>query len=120
MRVNHTRKRLEKRIQEKLALIFLKGELKNPLLNSMTIHHVILSENFKRASVYFSLYEPKVNIREARLLLKKSEGFLRSRLSEHLRLKQMPYLTFQIDQQFLDHERVESLLSEAFDDNGHD
>ncbi|MDQ7028487.1 MAG: 30S ribosome-binding factor RbfA [Ardenticatenia bacterium] len=104
--------RLADTIQAELADI-LHREARDPRLHFLTITHVEVSHDLRRAMVHVSVLGSSHEQDETFEALKRARGFLRTQLAHRLRLRRVPELTFVTDRS-LDHAlRVWQLLEEV-------
>ena len=91
--------RLSDQIKTELSSILI-NEVKDPRLEGLTILRVELSNDIKKAYVYFSSLNSftKVDFEEIKETLGTAKGFIRSNLAKRLSIKRLPELNFQEDQ----------------------
>ena len=88
--------RLEQDVKVALSDIILYS-LKNPSVTGLiSVTDVKITPDQKYAKVYVSIYG-KQNKQKVIDALKKSHGFIRSELGKRVRMRNIPELTFQID-----------------------
>ncbi len=98
------RARLEKLLMEEIASLVLR-ELKDPRLADIVITYVELSQDMKKAKVYFTtLQEGKEE--EAESALNHASSYIRSQLAKSLKLKRIPELEFLFDKELKRMERI--------------
>lgn len=104
-------------LQRELAMIILR-ELDDPRLVGMpSITHVKVSEDLSAADIYVTIMGSEGKQTAALNALKHSAGMMRSRLSEDLEMRQVPYLKFHIDQSLKKERQVLDLLRKVADEN---
>ncbi|RMG60247.1 MAG: 30S ribosome-binding factor RbfA [Deltaproteobacteria bacterium] len=96
-------------IREEIALL-LSREVKDPKLQTVTITHVKVSRDLRRAQVFFSLMGTLKEREEAASSLKRAEGFIRRELGRSLHLKRIPALTFEYDDSYEKGMKIDALL----------
>jgi len=91
--------RLSDQIKTELSSILI-NEVKDPRLEGLTIIRVELSNDIKKAYVFFSSLNSftKVDFEEIKETLETAKGFIRSNLAKRLSIKRLPELNFQEDQ----------------------
>ena len=91
--------RLSDQIKTELSSILV-NQVKDPRLEGLTIIRVELSNDIKKAYVFFSSLNSftKVDFEEIKVALETAKGFIRSNLAKRLRIKRLPELNFQEDQ----------------------
>ncbi len=98
------RVRLEKLLMEEIASL-IPRELKDPRLADVVITHVELSQDMRRAKVYFTtLQEGKE--KESESALKHASSYIRSQLAKNLKIKRLPELEFVFDRELKRMERI--------------
>ncbi len=96
-------------IREEIALI-ISREMKDPSLKMVTITHVKVSRDLRRARVFFSVFGSPEEIQRTAQILNRAEGFLRGELGRNLRLKRIPALAFEFDDSYEKGMKIEDLL----------
>ncbi len=91
------RARLEKLLMEEIAGLVVK-DIKDPRLADVVITHVELSQDMKRARVYFTTLQ-EGREKEAENALKHAGAFIRAKLSKNLKIKRLPELDFVFDKE---------------------
>jgi ribosome-binding factor A len=82
------------------------------------VTEVILSSDLQYAKVYVSTLGTEVNKEDLLAGFNNASGFLRKELAAHLRLKQMPQLSFYYDDSIERGARLLKLISELSTDEG--
>jgi len=72
-------------------------DMKDPRLGFITVTHVVVSADLKKAIVYFSSLDNKT---KSLGILSKAKGYIRSSLAQRVRLRYIPDLTFEIDDSY--------------------
>ncbi len=101
--------RLAETIQAELADI-LHREARDPRLHFLTITHVEVSDDLRRATVHVSVLGSEEEKAETMEMLQRAKGFLRSQLASRLRLRRVPELAFVADRSLDNALRVWQLL----------
>ena len=94
----------------------LQKDIKDPRLELVTITDVKLSNDLRKARIYFSISVPK-NIERAMEGFKSARGYIKRILASHLGLRYMPDIEFLYDKSFDHASRIEKLLKTAKIDN---
>lgn len=102
------KEKAEKLIKEELSLIFL-HKLKDPALGFLTITSVKLSQDFKIAKIYISIYD-KEKRNYSLEKVNEMKGFIRTELARNIKLRYTPELSFYIDDTADYVEKIDSLL----------
>ena len=99
--------------REEISSLLMR-EIKDPRLNALlTITQVITSPDLRNAKVYLSVlgsHEDNVNALQG---IRSAATFLRKQLRERLRLKYIPFLTFEIDDSLENSDHIFRLMDQA-------
>lgn len=87
-------------------------EIRDPRLGFITITRVVVSQDLKNATVYFSSLGDKV---VSFNILKGAKGYIKSVLAHRVRLKFLPELCFKIDNSYECGRKIDELI-EKIDD----
>ncbi|KAB2954351.1 30S ribosome-binding factor RbfA [Heliorestis acidaminivorans] len=108
----HRAARVAEEIKRELARL-IRDEMKDPRLGFVSITDVEVSKDIRHAKVYVSVLGDE-EVRKATLTaLKQATGYLRSELSNNIRVRFMPELAFQFDDSIEKGSRINELLSQA-------
>ena len=91
--INRSR-RVAEQIRQELADILLR-EMKDPRVTGVTFTAVDVTADLEHAKIWFTVYTGEYEA--ARLGLTRASGYLRSELSQRMKLRIVPKLTFQYD-----------------------
>src|SRR4030043_935981 len=104
--------RTGKLIQREISTL-LEREVNDPRLSKLvSVTEVALSPDFMHAKVYVSTLGSEVNKEDLLAGFNKASGFLRKELAAHLRLRQMPELSFHYDDSIERGARLLKLMGE--------
>ena len=103
--------RLEDQIQFILSTLILR-ELRDPDLGFLTLTAVRLSPDRGLAKVYFTVLGDADQLGRSRKALGRAAGFLRTQLSQRLKLRRVPELRFMPDASLEEGNRMEALFAE--------
>ena len=92
----------------------LRKKVKDPRIGFTTIAGITVTRDFRHAFVRITVLEGEITEKETLLGLEKASGFIRSELGRRLRLRRIPDLTFQCDNQVENTQHVLTLI-EALD-----
>lgn len=110
--MSHRPERLAEAIKKEMSDLLL-NELKDPRIGFATITGVDVSSDLKYAKIFVSVlgnHEQRVSTMR---VLTKAQGFVRTELGHRIRLRQVPEISFYLDES-LDHGvRVMELLEEV-------
>ena len=103
--------RLGDLIKEEVSKIVL-HELKDPRIGFVTITRVRLSDDLRRARIYWSVYGDERAKEESSRGLESAKGYIRRELGRRVRVKYLPEIDFAFDDSFEYGERIEGILRE--------
>ncbi|MGB5925027.1 MAG: 30S ribosome-binding factor RbfA [Dehalococcoidia bacterium] len=104
--------RTSKLIQREISVL-LEREVNDPRLSKfVSVTQVTLSPDLMHAKVYVSTLGSEMNKEDLLAGFSKASGFLRKELAAHLRLRQMPELSFHYDDSIERGARLLELMSE--------
>jgi ribosome-binding factor A len=104
--------RTSKLIQREISAL-LEREVNDPRLSKfVSVTEVTLSSDLMHAKVYVSTLASEVNKEDLLAGFNKASGFLRKELATHLRLRQMPELSFHYDDSIERGARLLKLMGE--------
>jgi ribosome-binding factor A len=104
--------RTSKLIQREISGL-LEREVNDPrLIKFVSVTEVTLSPDLKHAKVYVSTLGTEINKKDLLAGFNKASGFLRKELAAHLRLKQIPELSFYYDDSIERGARLLKLIGE--------
>jgi ribosome-binding factor A len=104
--------RTSKLIQREICAL-LEREVNDPRLSKfVSVTEVTLSPDLMHAKVYVSTLSSEMNKQDLLAGFNKASGFLRKELATHLRLRQMPDLSFHYDDSIERGARLLELMSE--------
>jgi ribosome-binding factor A len=104
--------RTGKLIQREISAL-LEREVNDPRLSKfVSVTEVTLSPDLTHAKVYVSTLASEMNKEDLLAGFNKASGFLRKELAAHLRLKQMPELSFHYDDSIERGARLLKLMGE--------
>jgi ribosome-binding factor A len=108
--------RTSKLIQREICAL-LEREVNDPRLSKfVSVTEVTLSPDLMHAKVYVSTLRSEINRDDLLAGFNRASGFLRKELATHLRLKQMPDLSFHYDDSIERGARLLQLMSELSTD----
>jgi len=106
-------RRIAEQIQRELAEL-IRVELKDPRVAALvTITEVEVSPDQAHAKVFFTLLGGAEKIDETTAGLKRAAGFLRTQLSQRMKLRTVPQLDFKYDASIERGMRLTRLIDEA-------
>ncbi len=105
-------------LQYELANLIL-TEVSDPALQGITLTDLQLTNDLKKANVYFTTHgDPKVKMSEIKKGFKRATPFLRHALGKRLQLRSVPELDFTPDTHNDEVVRVMQLLNEVATNKG--
>jgi ribosome-binding factor A len=96
-------------LREKIALILL-HKSRDPRLQNITITNVEISDDLRRAKIFYLSRGKEVEIQLLQKALEKASGFIKQELAQEHILRVMPELFFQVDDSWQRGERVADIL----------
>ncbi len=109
MTVHSRKERVEHLLKEEIALMLMRGEIKDPRIGFVTITRVRMSKDLKKARVFFSMMGSQDEIALSKQGLNSARAFIKRELARRLALKHIPAVSFEYDDtlDYADHiERV--------------
>jgi len=103
------RDRVGEMLREKIALILL-HKSRDPRLQNITVTSVEISDDLRRAKVFYLTRGQEVELPFIQKALQKASGFIKQELAQEHILRVMPELIFQVDGSWQRGERVADLL----------
>ena len=101
--------RVADQLKREIAGLLLR-KIKDPRVQSVTITGVKLTNDLKKASIYFVLRGDDQKKEEALRGMRSAKGFIRYELGNTLNLKYVPEIEFYYDGSFDYAERIETLI----------
>jgi ribosome-binding factor A len=106
-------RRVAEQIQRELADL-IRFEVKDPRVGLMvTLTDVEVTQDMSHAKVFFTVMGDAAQIAEIQRALQHAAGFLRSQLSQRMKLRTMPLLHFHYDESVERGMRLDSLIDQA-------
>jgi ribosome-binding factor A len=102
-------------VKQELALI-IDQKVKDPKKGFITITRVRMSPDLRLASVYFSVLGKNESANESLEVLNRAKAFLRSQLSDRLKLRHLPELRFFYDDSLEYSEKISRLINKIHKD----
>jgi len=114
--VSRRSERTSKLIQREISGL-LEREVNDPRLSKLvSVTEVTLSPDLKHAKVYVSTLGTEINKKDLLAGFNNASGFLRKELAAHLRLRQIPQLSFHYDDSIERGARLLKLIGELSTD----
>lgn len=110
--------RVGEQIKKELSLL-LQNEFKDPRLGFITVTGVDVTNDLSQATVYLSVLGSDEQKEQSLGALARGKGFLRSELGRRIRLRHVPELIFKFDTSVDYGSRIEQLLRQINDGEGH-
>jgi ribosome-binding factor A len=112
--MNNRSRRVAEQIHHELTDILCR-EMKDPRVGHVTISAVDVSSDLEHAKVWYTVFEGESP--EIARALARAAGFLRSELSQRMRLRVVPKLTFQYDKSIERGAHLSQLIDQAVEDD---
>jgi ribosome-binding factor A len=103
------RDRVGEMLRERIALILL-HKTRDPRLQQVTVTSVAISDDLRRAKVYYLTRGHEADLKLTQKALQKAAGFIKQELAQEHILRVMPELFFHLDDSYQRGERVADLL----------
>lgn len=101
--------RMEQIIQKEVSLI-IKNEIKDPRLSWVIITDAKVTNDLSYATIFVNFMNSENTNEEIFESLEKAKGFIRSKLSSHLKTRKVPQLLFEYDDSLDKGNRIDELL----------
>lgn len=98
------KERLAKLLKEEISQI-LRDEVRDPRIGMVVVTRVDLSEDMKKAKVYFTTI-PEGREKEVEDALRSAKNYIKAVLIKRLRVKFVPELSFKLDIELKNLERI--------------
>ena len=105
-------RRIGELLQRELAQLIQK-DLKDPRVKLVTVSHVDVASDLRRAKVYVTFLQEEQDIQERLRILNKAAGFLQHGLSRRIELRVIPHLRFVYDDSIKRGRHLSALIDEA-------
>lgn len=102
--------RLAQQLRSEISQLIQRGELKDPRIGFLTITGVRVGKNLDSARIYVSVYGTPEEGEQTIQALQRAQGFIRRQLGKLLRLRQIPEMTFLLDNSIEEGIRVNRLI----------
>ena len=104
-----------KALIEKNVMDIVRGEIKDPKIGLVSVNEVDVNRDSSEAKVYVTFFNAKYP-HQSFELLKKKEGFVRTRLASKMDLYKVPKIVFVYDESFERADRIEKALKKEDED----
>ncbi len=101
--------RMEQIIQKEVSLI-IKNEIKDPRLSWLIITDTKVTNDMSYATIFVNFMKNDNTNEEILESLEKAKGYIRSKLSAHLKTRKVPQLLFEYDDSLDKGNRIDELL----------
>ena len=92
-------RKVESLLKEEISSILLKNEVKDPRINTLiTVTYVTISRDLKFAKIYISFFGDKGELKRTVDALNHASGFIQGLLGKRVHLRNIPKLTFILDE----------------------
>ena len=107
--------RINEELKRKISNIINYEVTNSNVTGLISVTSVKITPDLRYAKVFVSIINSK-NIKETLKALKKSSGFIRSRIAEDVNLRVTPELVFELDESMQYGERIDSILADIMKD----
>ncbi len=118
MSANVRPERVAQQVQEAVAELLQRGELKDPRIGYITITGVKMSPDLRVVKIYWSMLGDDAARERTEEGLEAAKGFVRREVSARLRLKFSPEVLFRFDASIGEGDKIERLLREVKEREG--
>ncbi|NPV92003.1 MAG: 30S ribosome-binding factor RbfA [Firmicutes bacterium] len=108
----HRAVRLAEEIKREIAQIF-REELKDPGIGFASITRVEVSKDLRYAKVFVSVMGSPPERKKALEAMQRATGYIRAGLSQRIRVRFMPELTFKLDESIEQGVRIAKLIDQV-------
>ena len=107
--------RINEELKRKISNIINYEVTNSNVTGLISVTSVKITPDLRYAKVYVSILNSR-NIKDTLKALKKSSGFIRSRIAEDVNLRVTPELVFELDESMQYGERIDNILNEIMKD----
>lgn len=107
--------KLAEEIRREISAI-LTGEVKDPRLSMVSVTRIEVSNDLGSARILVSVLGDEKKQEQAMQALEKARGFVRSELSNRIRLRHSPEISFKLDKSIEHGIRISTIISEMNND----
>lgn len=111
--------KVQEALRQEISKI-VQQDLKDPRLGFLTITGVELTKDLRYAKVYFTVLGETKNKKLALKGLNSAKGYIKSLISDKIRLRYMPELDFRIDESFEHTKQIYDILDKLKKEKGDD
>ncbi len=107
--------RINEELKRKISNIISYEVTNSNVTGLISVTSVKITPDLRYAKVYISVINSK-NVKQTLSALKKTSGFIRSRIAEDVNLRVTPELVFELDESMQYGERIDTILNEIMKD----
>ena len=107
--------RINEELKRKISNIINYEVTNSNVTGLISVTSVKITPDLRYAKVYVSILNSR-NVKDTLKALKKSSGFIRSRIAEDVNLRVTPELVFELDESMQYGERIDNILNEIMKD----
>jgi ribosome-binding factor A len=104
--------RLAEAVKQEVSKIILYG-LKDPRISFVTVTHVEISPDLRRAKVYISVMGDESSQKKTLQGLEHARGFIQTELGANLKMRYTPHLSFFLDESIKKGMHISKIIDEA-------
>ncbi len=108
--------RLAEAVKQEVSKIILYG-LKDPRISFVTVTHVEISPDLRRAKVYISIMGDESAQRKTLRGLEHAKGFIQTELGANLKMRYTPHLSFFLDESIKRSMHISKIIDQAIKGN---
>lgn len=110
----HRAERLGEEIKKELADI-VRNYIRDPRIGLISFTDVEVTKDLRAAKIYYTVLGDEEVLKNTTLVLEKAKGYMRSELSQRLKLRYTPELSFKYDESMAYGIKINELLSNIND-----
>lgn len=100
-------------ILKEVSDMIIKGEIRDPRVNSVAFTGIKVTEDLSFARLYFTLINEDTDKKETLTGLERATGFIKRELSKRLRMRRIPDLKFEFDTALQEGYKIDDILREV-------
>jgi len=97
-------------IHREISEMLIRGEIRDPRVDAVVLTGIKVSDDLGFARLFFTVIDDNANVEEILAGLQSAAAFIKRELSKRFRIKRIPDLRFEFDNQLQEGYRVDDLL----------
>lgn len=115
--MSYRTRRVEEEMKREIASI-IKENIKDPRVGFVTVTGVEVTPDFRYAKVFVSVYGDDETVKKAMEGLGKASGYIRKEVSQRVKLRNSPELSFRFDESIRHGAKIAEILAEIQSEEG--